>query len=175
MNINSVEDLFLNALQYVYDAEKQLTQAIPEFAQAACAPQLRGVFEQHLQETKEHVGRCEQIFKRLGAQPKTQPNAVLEQMRQEAREMIERIDQSEIRDAALIVAGNQVEHYEISAYGSLRTFAQLLGHEDIVNILQKTLDEEKRADAKLTEVADTQVNIQALHKSEAVHAMAVTA
>ena len=172
MKITSVEDLFLSSLQYVYDAEKQLTQAIPELAQAASSPQLRQAFEQHLQETKEHVARCEEIFKRLGARPEAQPNAVLEQMRQEAREMIQRIDQSEIRDAALIVAGNQVEHYEISAYGSLRTFAQLLGHEDIVNMLQKTLDEEKKTDAKLTEVADTQVNIQALHKSEAAHAMA---
>ena len=172
MKITSVQDLFLNGLQYVYDAEKQLTQAIPELAQAACSPQLRQAFEQHLQETKEHVGRCEEIFKRLGAQPTARPNAVVEQMRQEAREMIQAIDQPEIRDAALIVASNQVEHYEISVYGSLRTFAQLLGYEDIVNTLQKTLDQEKKADAKLTEIADAQVNIQALHKSEAAHAMA---
>jgi ferritin-like metal-binding protein YciE len=172
MKIKSVQDLFLNGLTYVYDAEKQLTQAIPELAQAAYTPQLREVFEQHLQETKEHVGRCEEIFKRLGVQPQTQPNALVEQMRQEARQMIQGIEQPELRDAALIVAGNQVEHYEISAYGSLRTFAQLLGHEDIVNILQKTLDEEKKADARLTQVADTQVNIQALHKSEAAHATA---
>lgn len=81
--------------------------------------------------------------------------------------MIQKIDQPELRDAALIVAGNQVEHYEISAYGSLRTFAQLLGDEDVAAILQKTLDEEKKADAKLTEVADSQVNIRALHKSMA--------
>jgi ferritin-like metal-binding protein YciE len=175
MKINSVEDLFVNGLKYVYDAEKQLTQAIPELAQAACAPQLREAFDQHLQETKEHVGRCEEIFKRLRVQPQAEPNVVVEQMRAEARQMIERIDQSEIRDAALIVACNQVEHYEISAYGSLRTFAQLLGYQDIVNILQKTLDEEKRADAKLTQVADMQVNIRALHKSEAAHAMAATA
>jgi len=167
MKIRSVHDLFLNGLEYVYDAEKQLTQALPELARAATAPQLREAFEQHLQDTKEHVGRCEEIFKRVGAQPRTKPNAVLEQMRQEARQMIQKIDQPELRDAALIVAGNQVEHYEISAYGSLRTFAQLLGDEDVAAILQKTLDEEKKADAKLTEVADSQVNIRALHKSMA--------
>jgi ferritin-like metal-binding protein YciE len=172
MKINTVQDLFLNALQSVYDAEKQLTQAIPELAQGACCPQLREAFEQHLRETKEHVGRCEQIFKRIGEQPQTQPNVVLEQMRQEARHIIENTPQCEIRDAALIVAGNQVEHYEISAYGSLRNFAELLGYNDVVDILQKTLDEEKRADAKLTELADSQVNIQALHKSAAAMAIA---
>jgi ferritin-like metal-binding protein YciE len=172
MKIHSLQDLFRSGLQHVYDAEKQLTQAIPELAQAVCAPQLREAFEQHLRETKEHVGRCEEVFKRIGAKPETQPNAILEQMRQEARQIIQNTEQCEIRDAALIVAGNQVEHYEISAYGSLRTFAELLGYNDVVDILQKTLDEEKKADAKLTELADSQVNIQALHKSAAAMAMA---
>lgn len=170
MKIQSVEDLFLNGLQYVYDAEKQLTQALPELAEASCAPQLREAFEQHLQETKEHVGRIEEVFKRIGAQPHTQPNAVLEQMRQETKQMMQNIEKSELRDAALIVAGNQVEHYEMAVYGSLRTFAQLLGKDDVVAILQKTLDEEKKADAKLTQVGESQINIQALHKSVAMAA-----
>jgi ferritin-like metal-binding protein YciE len=170
MKIQSVQDLFLSGLQYIYDAEKQLIIALPELAQAATAPQLREVFEQHLRETKEHVGRIEEVFKRIGEQPQTQANAVLDQMRQHARQMIENSDKSEIRDAALIIAGNQVEHYEISAYGSLRTFAQLLGHDEVVAILQKTLDEEKKADARLTDVADSQINIQALHKSAALAA-----
>ena len=172
MKITSVQDLFLNGLQNLYDAEKQLTQVIPELAQAACAPQLREAFEQHLRETKEHVGRCEEIFKRIGEEPQARPNAVFEQMREEARHIIQNTELCEIRDAALIVAGNQVEHYEISAYGSLRNFAQLLGYDDVVDILQKTLDEEKKADAKLTEVADSQINIQALHKSAAAMAAA---
>ena len=167
-----MQDMFVTSLQYIYDTEKQLLQAIPELAQASSSPQLRQVFEQHLRQTKEHVCRCEEIFKRIGAQPQTQPNTVLKQMRQEAQQMIENTDHTEIRDAALIVAGNQVEHCEISAYGSLRTFAQLLGYDEVVDILQKTLDEEKKADARLTEVADSQVNIQALHKSEAALAAA---
>lgn len=170
MKIHSVEDLFLNGLQYVYDAEKQLTQALPELAEASCAPQLRQVFEQHLQQTKEHVARIEEVFKRIGAPPQTQPNTVLEQMHEEAKQMMQNIEKSELRDAALIVAGNQVEHYEVAAYGSLRTFAQLLGKDDLVDILQKTLDEEKKADAKLTEVGESQINIQALHKSAALAA-----
>jgi ferritin-like metal-binding protein YciE len=167
MKIHSVQDLFLSGLQNLYDAEKQLTQTIPELAQAACAPQLREAFEQHLRETKEHVARCEEIFKRIGAKAQTEPNVVFEQMRQETKHIIQNTEQCEIRDAALIVASNQMEHYEISAYGSLRNFAQLLGYDDVVDILQKTLDEEKKADAKLTEVADSQINIQALHKSAA--------
>ncbi len=170
MKIQSVQDLFLNGLGYIYDAEKQLTQALPELAEAATAPELREAFDYHLQQTKEHVGRIEEVFKRVGAQPKPLPNAVLEQMRQEATQMIENIEKSAIRDAALIVAGNQVEHYEIACYGSLRTLAQLLGHEDVIGILQLTLDEEKKADAKLTAVGESQVNIQALHKSAAMAA-----
>jgi ferritin-like metal-binding protein YciE len=91
-------------------------------------------------------------------------------MREEAKQTIQNIDKSELRDAALIIAGNQIEHYEMAVYGSLRTFAQLLGHEEAVGILQKTLDEEKKADAKLTEVGESQINIQALHKSAAMAA-----
>ena len=170
MKIASIEDLFVNGLQYVYDAERQLTEALPELAQASSTPQLREAFEQHLQETKEHVGRCEEVFKRLGVQPETEPNTVLKQMRQEAQQMIENTDKWEIRDAALIVAGNQVEHYEMSAYGSLRAFAQMLGYGDVADILQKTLEEEKKADAKLTQIGESQVNIQALHKSAAAAA-----
>jgi ferritin-like metal-binding protein YciE len=170
MKIQSVEDLFVNGLQYIYEAEQQLTQALPELAQAASAPQLREAFEQHLQETKEHVRRVEDVFKSIGLQPEGRPNLVLEQIRQEARQMIENIDKSELRDAALIIAGNQVEHYEMAMYGSLRTFAQLLGYEDAVGSLQKILDEEKKADAKLTAVGESQINIQALHKSAAAMA-----
>lgn len=170
MNVQSVEDLFVHGLQHIYDAEKQLTEALVKMAEASSNPQLRTAFEEHLQETKEHVGRAEEIFKRLGKQTEAKPNAVIKQMRTEADEMIEETDQSEIRDAALIVAGNQVEHFEIACYGSLRTFAQLLGKEDIAQILEKTLEEEKKADAKLTELGESQVNIQAIHRGAAASA-----
>ncbi len=164
MKITTVEQLFLQGLQYVYDAEKQLTEALPKLAEACSTPQLREAFLQHLEDTREHVTRAEDIFRRLGQPPQTQPNAVLKQMRQEADQMIVNTDKSEIRDAALIVAGNQVEHYEMAAYGSLQTFAKLLGNSEIAGLLEKTLEEEKKADAKLTEVAETQVNLQALHR-----------
>lgn len=163
MKINTVDQLFLQGLQYVYDAEKQHTEALPKMAEACSTPQLREAFQQHLDETKEHVGRVEEIFKRLGQQPETKPNAVLQQMRQEADQMIANTEKSEIRDAALIVAGNQVEHYEMAAYGSLKSFAKLLGHSEIASILEMTLEEEKKADANLTQIGEEQINLQALH------------
>jgi len=167
MKIQTVDQLFLQGLQYAYDAEKQLTEALPKLVEAVSSPQLRQALEEHLQETKEHVGRAEEIFKRLGQQPQTQPSAVLKQMRQEADQMIENTEKSSIRDAALIVAGNQVEHYEMAAYGSLRTYAQLLGKQDIADILEKTLQEEKKADARLTQLGESEVNVQALHAGTA--------
>lgn len=167
MKIETIEQLFVNGLSYVYDAEKQLLQALPKLAQAASTPELREAFETHLAETKEHVGRAEEIFKMLGKQPETKPNAVLEQMRTEADQMITNTDKSPLRDAALIVAGNQVEHYEMAAYGSLRTFAQLLGKQDVASILQMTLQDEKKADAKLTEIGEESVNPKAVHAESA--------
>lgn len=170
MKVSSVEELFLIGLQYIYDAEQQLTEALPQMAQASSTPQLREAFTQHLDETKQHVARDLEIFKRIGQEPKAQPNAVLKQMRQEAEQMIKNTGDSPIRDAALIVAGNQIEHYEIASYGSLRNFAQLLGHDDIVALIEKTLQEEKNADAKLTAVGESVVNVQAFHKSAAASA-----
>ena len=157
----SIDDLFLTGLQYAYDGEKQLTEALPKMAQAATSPQLKQAFEHHLSETKEHARRAEQIFSTLGKSPETKSNNVIEAMRKEAEKMIKNTDEGPLRDAALIVAGNQVEHYEMAAYGSLKTFAQLMGNQQCVQSLQQTLDEEKKADAKLTEIGETQVNRQA--------------
>lgn len=170
MKVSNLDDLFLTGLQYIYDAEQQITEALPTLAQASSTPQLREVFSQHLEETKQHVARAMEIFKRIGQEPQGQPNSVLKQMRQEAEQMIQNTDKSAIRDAALIVAANQVEHYEMACYGSLRTFARLLGHDDIVALIEKTLHEEKNADAKLTEVGESVVNIQALHRTAAASA-----
>ncbi len=155
MQVTSLEELFLTGLQYAYDAEKQLTEALPKMAEASTNPQLRQAFQQHLQETREHARRAEQIFSALGKQPETKPNTVVQAMRQEAEKMIQMIQASPLRDAALIVAGNQVEHYEMAAYGSLRNFAELLGNQQCVQSLQQTLEEEKKADAKLTQVGES--------------------
>ncbi len=165
MQIQSPEDLLVNGLQYVYDAEKQLTQNLPKMAQASTTPQLRQAFEQHLKETQGHVQRVEQAFRTLGKQPETKPNTIVQAMGQEVEKMVGMIEASPLRDAALIVAGNQVEHYEMSAYGSLESFAQLLGKQDLAQIFRQTLEEEKKADALLTQVGESQVNPQAAGRS----------
>lgn len=162
MQIQSLEDLYINGLQYVYDAEMQLTEALPKMVQAASTPELKQAFEKHLGETKEHVTRAEQLFKNSGKQPETKSNIVLKAMVQEAQNMISNIGEGPLRDAALIVAGNQVEHYETASYGSLRNFAQLLNKTKCVGILEQTLEEEKKADAKLTEIGESTVNRKAL-------------
>lgn len=167
MQVHSVEDLFIQGLSYAYDAERQLTEALPKLAQAASNPQLKQAFEQHLAETKEHARRAEQIFSALGKSPETRLNAVVQAMQKEADQMIQNIEEGPLRDAALIVAGNQVEHYEMAAYGSLRNFAELMGNQQCVQSLQQTLEEEKQADAKLTEIGENQVNKQAANRSAA--------
>ncbi len=172
MKLQSVEDLFLEGLQYTYDTEQQLTQALPKMAQASSTPQLREAFEQHLLETKQQVSRAEQIFQLFGKQPQTKPNKVVQAMNQEVEQMIQNTDQNSIRDAALIVAGNQVEHFEMASWGSLRTYAQLLGKQEAVTLIQKTLDEEKQADAKLTALGENQVNKQALQQGSKTAASA---
>ena len=172
MKLQNVQDLFLEGLQYAYDTEQQLTQALPKMAQASSTPQLREAFEQHLLETKQQVGRAEQIFQLFGRQPQTKPNRVVQAMSQEVEQMIQNTDQNPVRDAALIVAGNQVEHFEMASWGSLRTYAQLLGNQEAVNLIQKTLDEEKQADAKLTALGENQVNQQALQQGSSAAASA---
>jgi ferritin-like metal-binding protein YciE len=160
--VETFEDLFQTGLEYIYDAEKQLTQALPKMAQASTSPQLRQAFEQHLKETQQHVQRLEQVFSLLGIKSSAKNNVVLQAMTHEAEQMIQHTDATPLRDAALIVAGNQVEHFEMGSYGSLRTFAELLGRNDIVPILEETLKEEKAADQKLTEVGEQQVNREAV-------------
>jgi ferritin-like metal-binding protein YciE len=167
MNPQSLEDIFLIGLQYAYDAEKQLTESLPRLAKAAKAPQLRDAFETHLKETEEHVRRAEQVFSIFGQKPETKDNHVLKAMSKEADGMVTAIDAGPIRDAALIVAANQVEHYEMAAYGSLKIFAQLLSKPEAVKLLDQTLAEEKQADAKLTEVGEKHVNQQAAHYAPA--------
>lgn len=159
--INTFDELFQDGLEYIYDAEKQLTQALPKMAQAASSPSLRQAFEQHAQETQMHVQRMEQVYSKLGIAPSSKTNAVVQAMTHETEGMMRSMDSSALRDAALIVAGNQVEHYEMGSYGALKTFAELLGHSEIIPLLEQTLQEEKKADRKLTEVAETDVNQKA--------------
>ena len=156
--MNTLEDVFRTGLEYIYDAEKQLTSALPKMAEAASSPDLRQAFTKHQRETENHVDRLEQIFSSMKIQPQAKTNSVVQAMTHEAEQMINHIDASPLRDAALIVAGNQVEHFEMGSYGSLRDFAELLGYRDVVSLLEGTLEEEKAADKKLTEIAEDEVN-----------------
>src|SRR5579884_419643 len=159
----NVQDLFELGLEFAYDCEQQLIKALPKMAQAASSQQLRSAFEQHLEETRGHARRLEEIFQNLGRNPDTQDNDVVKALVKEGEHMISRIDRGSLLDAALIVAGNEVEHYEMAAYGSLRTFAQLLGNQQAERLLEMTLTEEKAADHKLTQIGETRVNREALN------------
>ena len=154
MKMNRLSDLYLDQLKDVYNAEKQLVQALPKMAKAATNEQLRAGFEQHLEETRTQLNRLEQIFTALGSSTGRKKCAAMEGLVQEGQEAIELQGDATVRDAALIAAAQRVEHYEIAAYGTLRTFANQLGHSDHADLLQMTLDEEGATDKKLTALAE---------------------
>jgi ferritin-like metal-binding protein YciE len=128
---------------------------------------LRSALEQHLQETRNHVTRLERVFSIIGADAKTEDNDILDEMTSAAEDMIGDIDASHLRDAAIIVSGNVVEHYEMAVYGSLVAFARQLGFSEAATVLQQTLDEEKAADAKLTQIGETRINPSAAQERRA--------
>lgn len=158
---NSLDDLFRDQLRDLYDAETRLTDALPKMAEAAHSPQLRSAFNDHHRETQGHVRRLEQIFSQLGDEPKRETCEAMKGLIAEGEEMVNAKGDADVKDAALIAAAQRVEHYEIAAYGTARTFAQRLGQNDAARLLQQTLDEEGAADKKLTQIAESSVNVQA--------------
>ena len=162
MKFESMEDLFLGQIQDLYDAEQRLVKALPKMAEAANSPQLQAAFEGHLAETRGQVQRLERIFLQLGKEPKGATCEAMKGLIKEGDGVIGDMDQSALRDAGLIAAANRVEHYEIAAYGSARTFAQTLGLTAAASLLEETLQEEKRADHKLTQIAEGMINHEAL-------------
>lgn len=158
----TMQELFLDELRDLYDAEKQLTKALPEMADAASTEELRSAFEEHLEQTKGHVQRLDQIFEELGAKSSGKKCAAMVGLIKEGNEVVEDSDESAVRDAGLIAAAQKVEHYEMSGYGSARTHAQLLGNTRAASLLKETLDEEKAADAKLNEIAMSFINEEAV-------------
>jgi ferritin-like metal-binding protein YciE len=166
MPAETLEELLVEELKDLYSAENQLVKALPKMAKAASAPELREAFEEHLEETKEQVGRLEEIFKSLEGSPKGKKCVAMEGLIEEGKEIISEHDKSSVRDAALICAAQKVEHYEIASYGCCRTFAQLLGLDDVGELLQETLNEEGNADKKLTELAESIINVEAEQEGE---------
>jgi ferritin-like metal-binding protein YciE len=161
MSVSSMEELFLDELKDLYSAEKQITKSLPKMAKAATSPDLRKAFETHLEETKGHVDRLEKAFQILGKPTRGKMCHGMEGVLEEGAEVLEETEKGDVRDAALISAAQRVEHYEIAAYGSVREYATLLGQDDIAELLEETLNEEKAADQKLGMVAKS-VNSQAL-------------
>src|SRR5438270_6934388 len=158
MKTETMDDLFLAEIKDLYDAEKQLVKALPKMAKASSSQELKEAFQEHLEQTKGHVSRLDQVFQAIGQKAAGKKCAAMTGLIEEGEEIIDQIEQSPLRDAALIAGAQKVEHYEIAGYGTLRTFAQLLGHRDAASLLEQTLNEEKETDEKLTELAESVVN-----------------
>ena len=150
---NSLQQLYVEQLKDLYNAETQLVKALPKMAKAAKSQALREGFAQHLEQTRGHVQRLEQIFEAMEESPKGRKCAGMQGLVKEGEEVLDENSDSEALDAGLIAAAQRVEHYEIAGYGSVRTFAELLGEAEAVDLLQQTLNEEKETDEKLTEIA----------------------
>jgi ferritin-like metal-binding protein YciE len=161
MKMESLHDLYISELSDLFNAEKQIIRALPKMVEKAESPELRRALEHHLEETKRHVERLEQVFEMHGESPKRQKCKGMEGILAEGDEMVGRGAASAVRDAAIISAGQRVEHYEMAAYGTVRTYAEQLGHGRANALLQQTLDEERAADEKLTAIAKSRVNVEA--------------
>ncbi len=164
MGVENMEELMLDELKDLYSAEKQIVKALPKMAKAAESQELRQAFQEHLEETKGHVERLDQIFEELGKSSRGKTCHGMQGLLEEGSEMMGEIEKGGVRDAALISAAQRVEHYEIAAYGSVREYAKLLKQDKIVELLEETLEEEKAADEKLTSISG-QVNPQALDQA----------
>ena len=158
MALNSMDELFLNELKDVYNAEKQLVAALPRMAKAAQSPKLQQAITKHLRETEGHVKRLEQILRSLGEPLRGKKCKGMEGLIEEGKEILEEEGAAEVIDAAIISAAQRVEHYEIAAYGCLRTYAQLLGNTDADRLLQQTLAEEEATDRALTALGAGGIN-----------------
>lgn len=155
MHIDSMEKLFVDELRDLYSAETQITKTLPKMAKAATSNELRAAFEHHLKETEEHVKRLEQIFESLGQSPKGETCDGIKGIIDEGEKNLKNTKEGPVRDEALISAAQRVEHYEMAGYGTVRTYAERMGKAQIVQLLERTLHEEKAADEKLTKVSST--------------------
>jgi ferritin-like metal-binding protein YciE len=160
MKENQLKEIYVEELKDLYSAENQLVKALPKMAKAATSEDLRAGFEEHLEQTKGHVQRLEDIFKTLGENPKGKTCKGMQGLVTEGSETIEEEDEGEGLDVGLISAAQRVEHYEIAGYGSVAAYADLLGEEEAASLLRMTLQEEKETDQKLTELA-REINVEA--------------
>jgi ferritin-like metal-binding protein YciE len=158
--INNLHDVYVEQLKDLYSAETQLIKALPKMAKAAASPELAQGFTEHLEQTKGHAARLEEIFKGLDEKPTGKKCKAMEGLIKEGGETIEEDASPAAKDALLIAAAQRVEHYEIAGYGSVKTYANLLGEEEAARLLEQTLQEEVETDEKLTEMAES-INVEA--------------
>lgn len=163
LKIKDLHTLLVHELKDLYSAENQILDALPKMVEAANASELVEAFEAHLKETKEHKARLEKIFESLEFSPTGEHCNGIEGLLEEGEEMIDKDAPDDVKDAGLIASAQRVEHYEMAGYGCARTFARLLGLDDIADTLQTTLDEEGDADAKLTRIAEASINRKAVN------------
>ncbi len=159
--IDSLESLFQDELKDIYDAEKQITKALPKMIKKAGADELRAAFEEHLQQTEQQIERLEEVFEQLGMPARGKKCIGMQNLIKEGAEMMAEAEDEDTRDALMIAAAQKIEHYEIAAYGTLRVWANQLGHTESAALFEETLDEEKETDQKLTAIAESFVNREA--------------
>jgi ferritin-like metal-binding protein YciE len=166
MKLNTLQKLYTDELRDLYNAENQLLKALPKMAKAASSEELKGAFEKHLEQTKGHVKRLEQVFQELDEKPKGKTCHAMKGLIEEGSEILEEDGETSVRDAGMIVAAQKVEHYEIAGYGSVRTFAHLLGQNKAAELLQATLDEESETNELLNRLAESVINPEAVRETE---------
>jgi ferritin-like metal-binding protein YciE len=170
MTLDTLQKLYISELRDIYSGENQLLKALPKMAEGASSSELRDAFEKHLEQTKGHVQRLEQLFEQLGESPKGKTCHGMKGLIEEGSEILKEGGEDSVLDAGIIVAAQKVEHYEIASYGSVRTFANLLDQHEAAKVLQSTLDEESETDEILNRLAESIVNPEAVTETELAHA-----
>lgn len=161
MKLNNLNDLFIMELKDLYNAENQIMKALPKMMDKCTSDQLKTAFQNHMRETETQIDRLEQIFKMLGEKPTGEKCEAMEGIIREGQEMMKEKAEPHVMDAALIASAQRVEHYEIAGYGTVCAYAKQLGMDDAARLLHITLEEEKKTDIKLTDLAERTINVQA--------------
>jgi len=172
MKLDNLKTLYINELRDLYNAENQLVKALPKMAKAASSQQLKDAFEKHLEQTKTHVERLEEVFEEINEKPKGRTCKAMKGLIEEGSEILHEDGEESVIDAGIIVAAQKVEHYEIAGYGSVRTFAELLGKNKSAELLQTTLNEESETNETLNQLAEGIVNPEAVMETEMAAASA---
>ena len=160
MSVENLQQLFVEQLRDLYDGEQQITEALPKLIEKASNPQLKSALENHLNETRQQITRLDQIFKGLGEKSSGATCKGMKGVISEGDDTVSKAKDAAVRDAAIITSAQRVEHYEIAGYGTVKTYARQLGKSDVARVLEQILNEEKQADVKLSEIADS-VNVEA--------------